>query len=500
MGYLKKPPKNTEKLEHLRNHGSFNDSNNERASMRSSDDARSTASPGLLDESGLGLSPNNLDERSRLIAKIEKVREKITRLSITHEGDIDEYLKIAENPRLKQENPQLTRIKQHFERKNKKYSQAMETLQKKLDEAEQRLDELDRGAPEATKGHSMLHNVGHGIKRTGVNLKEMTGSVISAPRDIAQKVKKNMFGSADNIPVSINPQDHVGQSTFYTKSSTLPQGSSLTGNNNIPTTTITERGRASTTHGSNAVSEAENDEENSRHKSIGNRQQLPQHYGSSTRNYKDIDSEQVKKLFEESDALKKKCGSLENANHELNGEIGVLRNDLAASRFQVQKLEQTLNETMEVHQNEMKQLKNDLNLIGTRMDYQYNDRFKRIEEAVESSQNHMYRIETNIHENSLKMGKSNAWNNLMLSGANIIVEFLKIALYFIAVILDFLKPLTGTRKRAGILLFALITFFVLWSIFDVSVIVSNIFTRKKTIPLESNSSPSSSMSNSSPEL
>jgi hypothetical protein len=155
---------------------------------------------------------------------------------------------------------------------------------------------------------------------------------------------------------------------------------------------------------------------------------------------------------------------------------------------------------MEVHQNEMKQLKNDLNLIGTRMDYQYNDRFKRIEEAVESSQNHMYRIETNIHENSLKMGKSNAWNNLMLSGANIIVEFLKIALYFIAVILDFLKPLTGTRKRAGILLFALITFFVLWSIFDVSVIVSNIFTRKKTIPLESNSSPSSSMSNSSPEL
>jgi DNA repair exonuclease SbcCD ATPase subunit len=164
MGYLKKPPKNTEKLEHLRNHGSFNDSNNERASMRSSDDARSTASPGLLDESGLGLSPNNLDERSRLIAKIEKVREKITRLSITHEGDIDEYLKIAENPRLKQENPQLTRIKQHFERKNKKYSQAMETLQKKLDEAEQRLDELDRGAPEAAKGHSMLHNVGHGIK------------------------------------------------------------------------------------------------------------------------------------------------------------------------------------------------------------------------------------------------------------------------------------------------------------------------------------------------
>lgn len=42
---------------------------------------------------------------------------------------------------------------------------------------------------------------------------------------------------------------------------------------------------------------------------------------------------------------------------------------------------------MELHQNEVKQLKNDINLIGARMDYQYNDRFKKIEESVEAAQN-----------------------------------------------------------------------------------------------------------------
>lgn len=42
---------------------------------------------------------------------------------------------------------------------------------------------------------------------------------------------------------------------------------------------------------------------------------------------------------------------------------------------------------MELYQTEVKQLKNDLNLIGTRMDYQYNDRFKKIEESVEGVQN-----------------------------------------------------------------------------------------------------------------
>lgn len=45
--------------------------------------------------------------------------------------------------------------------------------------------------------HRVLHNVGNEIRK---NLREMTGNVISAPFDIAQKVKKNVFGSADNLP------------------------------------------------------------------------------------------------------------------------------------------------------------------------------------------------------------------------------------------------------------------------------------------------------------
>lgn len=90
--------------------------------------------------------------------------ENIHLQTILFPGDIEEYLKIAENPKLMQENPQLTRIKQHFERKNKKYSQEIEVLQKKLEEAEQRLDELDKGAPESGNRHRMLQNVGHGIK------------------------------------------------------------------------------------------------------------------------------------------------------------------------------------------------------------------------------------------------------------------------------------------------------------------------------------------------
>jgi len=42
------------------------------------------------------------------------------------------------------------------------------------------------------------------FRKTGNNLKEMTGTVISAPFDIAYKMKKNVFGSADNLPKAVD--------------------------------------------------------------------------------------------------------------------------------------------------------------------------------------------------------------------------------------------------------------------------------------------------------
>uniref|UniRef100_A0A915DUK0 Golgi membrane protein 2 n=1 Tax=Ditylenchus dipsaci TaxID=166011 RepID=A0A915DUK0_9BILA len=166
---------------------------------------------------GCNPSASFVDERSRLERKIEKLREQLTRNSIAREGDVEEYLKNTQGIENMPENPQMVRIRQHFEKKNRKYTQETEQLQKRLEDLEQRLEDLDNGVDPLNRSAThtrVLHNVGHGIRRTGVNLKEMTGSVISAPFDIAQKVKKNMFGSVDNIP-AIQDGSNVGHSTFY---------------------------------------------------------------------------------------------------------------------------------------------------------------------------------------------------------------------------------------------------------------------------------------------
>ncbi|VDO42066.1 unnamed protein product [Brugia timori] len=103
-----------------------------------------------------------------------------------------------------------------------------------------------------------------------------------------------------------------------------------------------------------------------------------------------------------------------------------------------------LNETIELHQAEMIALKSDLNTIATRMDYQYSDRFRSIEENIESTQNKMIRMEVNVKEWT-EFRPQTTFNSVMLSGTNILVEFIKLVLLIVSFALDFVKPFTGTR-------------------------------------------------------
>lgn len=63
----------------------------------------------------------------------------------------------------------------------------------------------------------MLYVSSYFRKKTGPLLREVTGSVISAPRGLAHMLK-NKFGSNDNIANDEDDASNVGQSTFYSGS------------------------------------------------------------------------------------------------------------------------------------------------------------------------------------------------------------------------------------------------------------------------------------------
>uniref|UniRef100_A0A1I7XU64 TMF_TATA_bd domain-containing protein n=1 Tax=Heterorhabditis bacteriophora TaxID=37862 RepID=A0A1I7XU64_HETBA len=120
--------------------------------------------------------------------------------------------------------------------------------------------------------------------------------------------------------------------------------------------------------------------------------------------------------------LNKMNDHVEKLEIRVETEVAFLNKTLDEERGKTLKLEMTLNETIELHQAEFQALKQEQQSIANRLDYQYNDRFKRVEESVESVQNHMYRMENSIKDTlDLRLGRS-AWGNAaLLSGVNILV-------------------------------------------------------------------------------
>lgn len=105
-----------------------------------------------------------------------------------------------------------------------------------------------------------------------------------------------------------------------------------------------------------------------------------------------------------------------------------------------------MNETIELHQAEFLSLKQEQKNIANRTDYQYQDRFRQVEENMEAVQNQMCRMENSIHHTlDMRLGGPGWGNQALLSGANILVELLKIFLFLVATVLDFFRPFTGSR-------------------------------------------------------
>uniref|UniRef100_A0A914I4Z9 Uncharacterized protein n=1 Tax=Globodera rostochiensis TaxID=31243 RepID=A0A914I4Z9_GLORO len=409
-------------------------------------------------------------KREKLETKMEKIRDKLTRNSIGHEHDVEEFLKLSSH---QTDNPQIARIKQHFEKKNKKHAQEAVKLQKKLEDYERQLSDLDSAdVPKSSAEFSdafnrcgsgrFVHSFGNEIRsigrRTGANL-------MHGPLEIAEKMRRNVFGSAEElrrrrstspaVPCQNVGGLYFGNSTFYdaeTKSA-APAGDSYKNERTIAP--------------ARAFSPQPNAVESGIVVPMPTTDSAVEEDGGGAGD----SGGELSRTFH---TLRQRHANIQRQfdtfSKETKAELRSQENEIVNSRFRIQHLEQAINEALELHQNELKQLKNDLNMIAIRMDYQYNDRFKKIEESIESTENNMVRIETSWRESAFALERYRSpWNSLVFSGANIVVELLKITLYLIAVTLDSVRVcldslgFSGTRKRAGIVLITCITLFLFWN-------------------------------------
>uniref|UniRef100_A0A915PX85 t-SNARE coiled-coil homology domain-containing protein n=1 Tax=Setaria digitata TaxID=48799 RepID=A0A915PX85_9BILA len=398
-------------------------------SLRSSDGGASHI--GGLDDAGL-------DERARIERKIEQIKERLSRISLAREADVDDFLSMTNSMEGGSENPQLARVRQHFEKKNKKSSQEIEHLKKKLEQLQSKLMDVNMGiVTELSPKSAVLNN----IRKTGPLLRE----VIAAPRGIAHIIKST-FGSADNIPDSVGSEvSNVGQSTFYSDVQTNDRMHKLDLEDCDVAVSPGKRGHKRNETLPTMAFDLDNLVTSSRTEILSHHEPEVRFTAANT------------------------IVELRSDVQELKAQNLALLEQLS----KLQRLEEMLNETIELHQAEMIALKSDLNTIATRMDYQYSDRFRSIEENIESTQNKMIRMEVNVKEWTESRPQT-TFSSVMLSGTNILVEFIKLVLLIVSFALDFVKPFTGTRTRAGFVILSWLALMILSHFIDLDELIRRI--------------------------
>uniref|UniRef100_A0A0K0D1X8 Transmembrane protein 63A n=1 Tax=Angiostrongylus cantonensis TaxID=6313 RepID=A0A0K0D1X8_ANGCA len=348
----------------------------ERSSVRSSDDGTSGS---------LGCDDR---ERLKLLQKIESARERLKHTSLERERDVEEFLMMTHGSRFQKglDNPQMTRLKQHFEKKNKRHTSELEQLQRKLASYEQRLAEIESGVSESGVKTTVMSTVGQGIRRTGANLKGMTETVMAAPLELAQRLKST-FGSADNVndPTEETTSDlRIGHSKFYANSdyegvqqSTTDRCSSRK-SDSLPThSSLLKTPTPMLYHGNNIPTRRSDQE---------------------TRN-DEIDELNLSVPLSPLSSVPPLDFSVEtsDASPRLYDDLQCLRHFMTKMGDQINRIESRLESelaymirALEEERGKYLALKQEQKGIANRLDYQYNDRFKRVEESVESVENHAY--------------------------------------------------------------------------------------------------------------
>ncbi|CEF63580.1 Predicted transmembrane/coiled-coil 2 protein family-containing protein [Strongyloides ratti] len=455
------------------------DLSNDRVSMKSSD--------GGGNESGSGLGDYTFnssavyDDRLKLEEEIQSVKRKIAELQLQCEQDVEEFLKtdrqFINNPK----NPQATRLKQHFDTRNKKNKKNLESLTKRLEILEQNLFELDSNGSGSLYDSSVrgkkqfLSNMSSNILKTGANVKEMTENVIFAPKNIAKAISgsaRKYYGSTDNIDKKSD-----GNSIFY------PELAPPTYNDRVrslPNKTKFSEPQTEITHSVSSEEALQSIDNESHH--VKNVTNLPcQRDSSSSITKRQFDTSTI---INEISELKKIIEDIklkqENYVTSLQNENKILFRTMDEEKFKLSKIEESLFELIELHQNENRKLKDDLNSISRRMDYQYNDRFSKLEEAIEGSNNRMLRIERNIIENNRNTSRmSDQCSTVSIAIINLAAEFLKIILYAISILVEGIR---GIWSKMNPLIATFLIIIIILAIFNPYSLIELIFGKKKSFP------------------
>ncbi|XP_078532099.1 transmembrane and coiled-coil domain protein 3 isoform X2 [Lissotriton helveticus] len=377
--------------------------------------------------------------------KILKVTEQIKIEQSARDENVAEYLKLVNSA----DKQQAGRIKQVFEKKNQKSAHSIAQLQKKLEQYHKKLKETEqnislRSAKESSKDN--LKELQHSLKDVNSSVNSALNSsapaagqsenpkagvpgvsltppmfVFSKSREFANLIR-NKFGSADNIAHLKNDMEG-----FH------PQGSSrnLSGSATIGTKPkyASDEDCSSGTSGSA--------DSNGNH-SFGTGR-------TSTLDSQGKLSMILEELREIKEGQSQLAEDIESLKVQFKREYGFMSQTLQEERYRYERLEDQLHDLTDLHQHETANLKQELASIEEKVAYQAYERSRDIQEALETCQTRISKLE--LHQQEQQSVQLETVNAKVLLGKciNIILAFMTVILVCVSTIAKFIAPLMKSR-------------------------------------------------------
>ncbi|XP_004583162.1 transmembrane and coiled-coil domain protein 3 isoform X1 [Ochotona princeps] len=384
---------------------------------------------GVLDFHKVKLSADSLKQ------KILKVTEQIKIEQTSRDGNVAEYLKLVSSA----DKQQAGRIKQVFEKKNQKSAHSIAQLQKKLEQYHRKLRELEQnGASRSSKDTSKdsLRDIQHtpqAKSRTAPHGMEsaksaMPGVSLTPPVFVFNKSRefanliRNKFGSADNIAHLKNSLEE-----FRPEASARAYGGSAT---------IVNKPKYGSDDECSSGTSGSADSNGNQSFGAGGAGPLDSQ-GKLT-----VILEELREVKETQAQL---AEDIEALKVQFKREYGFISQTLQEERYRYERLEDQLHDLTDLHQHETANLKQELASIEEKVAYQAYERSRDIQEALESCQTRISKLE--LHQQEQQTLQTDAVNARVLLGKciSVLLAFMTVILVCVSTMAKFVSPMMKSR-------------------------------------------------------
>ncbi|KAF7661687.1 hypothetical protein LDENG_00255900 [Lucifuga dentata] len=426
---------------------------------------------------GLGLEI----QRSRscldnLQQKLLKVTEQLKIEQIARDENVAEYLKLMSSA----DKQQVGRIKQVFEKKNQKSAQNISQMQKKLEQYHRKMKDSEllcspssypspvkrSTIPRESPKQLLRDMTGSGrhptmdkIKTIGPGVSLSPPFFFSNPREFANLIR-NKFGSADNIAhlkttldtPSTLPSDNGGKG--------LSSSTTMVGKPKYPSDDECSSGSASISADSNGHPAGGGAPAGQTQGQVHGQEKEA---GGDSQGRLALSLEEVREIKDAQSQLEE---DLEELKAQFKREYGIISQSLQEERYRYEHLEDQLNDLTELHQHEMANLKQELASIEERVAYQAYERARDIQEALESCQTRVSKLELQQLQQQTIQLESHDARVLLGKSINIMLAIITVILVCVSTAAKFAAPLMRSRYHVIATVLGVCFFTIFWKNWD----------------------------------